>query len=311
MREIKTLTFRIIKLYLKNPLSILFSFVYMLMFIVLISLFLGDYLAQGMIKVYSEVEGMNFSTIRWLVDSTSLAGVLMINCILIPLNVLAIMVQDSNDNKLDSFIISPVSSSKLVIGYWLAPFIIGIIMNIICLFISEGFIVVNGGKWLDFKDNIIMFFLIIVNTFSTTSILFVLALLIKKSQLYNTFTGIMSALVGFITGAFLPIGMFPENIQKLFAFIPAHHGATMMREIMTKNALIETFRNVSDQFVKGTFMTSQEIVDIYAMENGIIYMFGNTNVEFNTMLFLVVCSGILFLILSIILQKKFYYFMKL
>ena len=46
------------KLYLKNPLSILFSFVYMLLFIVLISLFLGDYMAKGMMDVYAEVEGM-------------------------------------------------------------------------------------------------------------------------------------------------------------------------------------------------------------------------------------------------------------
>ena len=63
----------------------------MLMFLVLIHLFLGDYLAQGMAEVYAEVAGMNFSSMRWLVDSTAMAGVLMINCILIPLNVLTIL----------------------------------------------------------------------------------------------------------------------------------------------------------------------------------------------------------------------------
>ena len=68
MREIGIMTRRIIKLYLRNPLSILFSFVYMLMFLVLIHLFLGDYLAQGMAEVYAEVAGMNFSSMRWLVD---------------------------------------------------------------------------------------------------------------------------------------------------------------------------------------------------------------------------------------------------
>lgn len=40
MKEIRVLTGRTIKLCLKNPLSILFSFVYMLLFIVLTSLFL-------------------------------------------------------------------------------------------------------------------------------------------------------------------------------------------------------------------------------------------------------------------------------
>ncbi|MDR2654895.1 MAG: hypothetical protein LBC56_02320 [Oscillospiraceae bacterium] len=199
MREISVLTGRTMKLYLKNPLSILFSFVYMLLFIVLISLFLGDYMAKGMMDVYAGVKGMDFSHIRWLVDTTSMAGVLMINCILVPLNVLTIMVQDSSDNRLDSFLVSAVSRDKLVIGYWLAPFLVGIVMNNICLFISQGFIVMNGGEWLSIQSNIEMIGLIAANTFSATSILFVVAMLMKSASLYSTFTGIMSALISSVS----------------------------------------------------------------------------------------------------------------
>ena len=305
MREIGIMTKRMMKLYLRNPLSVLFSFVYMLMFLVLISLFLGDYLAQGMTEVYAEVTGMNFSSIRWLVDSAAMAGVLMINCILIPLNVLTIMVEDSSTNRLDSFLAGSISRSKLAAGYWLAPFLVGTVLNILCLFISEGFIVMNGGKWLSTQATFQMIGLIIINTFSTTSILFVVAILIKKAQIYSTFTGIMSAFVGFITGAFLPIGMFPANIQKLFALIPAHHGATMMREIMTKDALSSTFGNVVDQTVKGSFMTAQEIEQIYAAENGIIYMFGNIRFTFPAMITVVIGSVILFFVVGCIIMMKY------
>ncbi len=241
MKEINVLTVRTMKLYLKNPLSILFSFVYMLLFIVLISLFLGDYMAKGMMDVYAEVEGLDFTHIRWLVDTTSMAGVLMINCILVPLNVLTIMVQDSNDNRLDSFLVSAVARNKLVVGYWLAPFLVGIVMNILCLFLAEGFIVINGGEWLSIRSNMEMAGLMIVNTFSATSILFAAAMLTKSVSLYSTFTGIMSALVGFFTGAFLPIGMFPANMQKIFALLPAHHGATLMRRVMTREPLMAAF----------------------------------------------------------------------
>lgn len=58
MREIRVLTGRTIKLYLKNPLSILFSFVYMLLFMVLISVFLGDYMATAMKELYVGVTGI-------------------------------------------------------------------------------------------------------------------------------------------------------------------------------------------------------------------------------------------------------------
>lgn len=305
MREIRVLAGRTMKLYLKNPLSILFSFVYMLLFIVLISLFLGDYMAKGMTELYSEVVGMNFSHIRWLVDTTAMAGVLMINCILVPLNVLTIMVQDSGDGRLDSFLVSAVSRDKLVLGYWLAPFLVGIAMNILCLFLAQGFIVLNGGEWLSMGSNIKMAGLIIANTFSATSILFVVAMLMKSASLYSTFTGIMSALVGFVTGAFLPIGIFPENIQRLFALIPAHHGATMMREVMTKEPLIATFGNVADQTVKDTFMTAQEIINVYAAENGIFYKIGNTQVTFPVMLAVVIGSGVLFMAFSVFWMKRY------
>ena len=293
------------KLYLKNPLSILFSFVYMLLFIVLISLFLGDYMAKGMMDVYAEVEGMDFAHIRWLVDTTSMAGVLMINCILVPLNVLTIMVQDSNDNRLDSFLVSAVARNKLVVGYWLAPFLVGIVMNILCLFLSEGFIVMNGGEWLSMRSNLEMTGLIIANTFSATSILFVATMLTKSVSLYSTFTGIMSALVGFLTGAFLPIGMFPANIQKIFALVPAHHGATLMRRVMTREPLMATFGNVTDQTVKGTYMTAKEIIDIYASENGITYMFGNVQFPVSAMLIIVIGSGLLFMAFSIIWMEHY------
>ena len=305
MREICVLTGRTIKLYLKNPLSILFSFVYMLLFIVLISLFLGDYMAKGMMDVYAEVEGMDFAHIRWLVDTTAMAGVLMINCILVPLNVLTIMVQDSNDNRLDSFLVSAVARNKLVIGYWLAPFLVGIVMNILCLFLSEGFIVMNGGEWLSMRSNLEMAGLIIANTFSATSILFAAAMLTKSVSLYSTFTGIMSALVGFLTGAFLPIGMFPANIRKIFALIPAHHGATLMRRVMTREPLTATFGNVTDQTVKGTYMTAKEIMDIYASENGITYMFGNVAFPFSAMFIIVIGSGLLFMAFSIIWMEHY------
>ena len=224
MKEIRVLTGRTMKLYLKNPLSILFSFVYMLLFIVLISLFLGDYMTKGMMDVYAEVERMDFSHICWLVDTTSMAGVLMINCILVPLNVLTIMVQDSNDNRLDSFLVSAVARNKLV---------------------------------------------------------------------------------GFLTGAFLPIGIFPANIQKIFSLVPAHHGATLMRRVMTREPLMATFGNVTDQTVKGTYMTAKEIIDIYASENGITYMFGNVQFPFSAMLIIVIGSGLLFMAFSIIWMEHY------
>ena len=52
-------------------------------------------------------------------------------------------------------------------------------------------------------------------------------------------------------------------------------------------------------------MTAQEIEKIYAAENGIIYMFGNTRLTFPVMLTIVIGTGILFFIVGSILMTKY------
>lgn len=304
MNEIIVLTKRTMKLYLKNPLSLLFSFIYMLLFIVLIAMFLGDYLTKGMTDVYAEVKGIDFNAIQWLVNTISMSGVIMINCILVPLNVLQVMVDDMDSNRLVSFLVSSAKREQLVLGYWLAPFIIGIVMNSIGLIISEAFIVSLGGHWLSFGTNFSMFGLIVVNTFSATSLLFVVAQLIQRTSVYSTFSGLMSTVVGFVTGAFLPIGVFPDWIQKIMIVVPAHSGATMMRQTMTAAPLRAVFKHVPNQTISGTKMSAAEIIAVYTRENGITYFFGKTEVSFLMMLVIVLLSGIVFSVISVLLMKR-------
>ena len=65
------------------------------------------------------------------------------------------------------------------------------------------------------------------------------------------------------------------------------------------------FDNVTDQTVKGTFMTAKEIADIYASENGINYMFENMQFPFSAMLGIVIGSGVLFMALSIFYMEHY------
>ena len=99
--------------------------------------------------------------------------------------------------------------------------------------------------------------------------------------------------------------MLPADIQKLFAFFPAHHGATMMREIMTKEALSATFGSVADQTIKGRLMTAQEIKQTYAAENGIIYIFENTRFTFPVMLTIVIGARMVFFLISCMFMMKY------
>jgi multidrug/hemolysin transport system permease protein len=76
---------------------------------------------------------------------------------------------------------------------------------------------------------------------------------------------------------------------------------------MSQEPLMATFGNVTDQTVKDTFMTAGEIIDIYAFENGITYMFGDIQFPFLTMLIVVIGSGLLFMAFSIFKMEHYSY----
>lgn len=79
----------------------------------------------------------------------------------------------------------------------------------------------------------------------------------------------------------------------------------LLLEKQTREPLMATFGNVTDQTVKGTYMTAKEIIDIYASENGITYMFGNVQFPFSAMLIIVIGSGLLFMAFSIIWMEHY------
>jgi multidrug/hemolysin transport system permease protein len=168
----------------------------------------------------------------------------------------------------------------------------------------QGFIVSGGGGWLSPEATLKMGGLIGANVFSSTSIFFLIAMLIRNANVYNTTTGIVSALVGFVTGVFIPLGVFPDHIKKVFMVIPIHHGATLMRSVMSQAPLASVFGNVSDQKVKNSFMTAQEIVDVYAAENGITYVLNGKVTSVVMMLTVVIGSGLLFLAISIGIMRR-------
>lgn len=304
MKEALTLAKRVMMLYLKNPASLVFSFVYTILIILMFSVFLGDYMTDGMVSVYTGVQGIDLDSMRWLVDSTAMAGVLMINTILVPLNVLTIMVQDQTDSRLDSFLVSAVSRDKLVYGYWLAPFTASVLMNFLCLFITQCFVVYGGGHWLTMGGNLQMAGLIAGNSFAATGVLFLAAIYIRQPSAYNTFTGIISALVGFVTGVFIPLGVFPGGVQALFGILPVNHGATLMRQVMTAAPMTAVFGGVSDQTVKDTFMTAGEITQIYAAENGIAILWDGELVSKAVMLSFVLGTGVLCAAVAVFLMRR-------
>jgi multidrug/hemolysin transport system permease protein len=60
----------------------------------------------------------------------------------------------------------------------------------------------------------------------------------KKTSTASSFTGVFSALIGFLIGAYLPIGLLPKGLQNMANLIPGSHSTGLFRNVIV-NEMIE------------------------------------------------------------------------
>jgi multidrug/hemolysin transport system permease protein len=286
MKQVFQFTLRNIKVYLRDPVGVFFSFLSMLIILGLYILFLGDVSVNNMPL---EIPNVSEQNIRFLVDSWIMAGILIVNSITIPLGVFGIMVQDRARKTIDGFLVAPVKRWKLIMGYILGAVIVGIILNSISLIIIELYIIINGGEILSLIAIFKVILLIILNVFSSTCLMFFFISFIKTMTGFSTLSSIVGTLIGFITGIYIPLGILPNLVRTIAKLVPATHGVALMRLIFMERPMTIVFANV-DKAIQHDYLETQ---------GAIINLFGYKISPIVMILYLLLTS-IIFLLLSVL-----------
>jgi multidrug/hemolysin transport system permease protein len=270
----------------------------MLIIIGLMVVFLGKMNADGIVDLLNQYGGerdtvADRANAEQLVVLWTLAGIVIVNSITITLSMVGIMVEDETQKRLSSFFVSPVKRSTFVMGYVIAAIIMGIIICVLTVTIGEVYIAITGGELLsmDLMGKILLY--ILVNVFTSTSMVFLLANFVHTQSAFSGLSTITGTLVGFMAGIYLPMGMLPEKVQTVLKCFPLVHGCSFIREIFTEKIITETFVNCP-----------QEVMDGYKQYMGMTITFNDDMVTDTIKMSFLVISGIIFLGISALLQKK-------
>lgn len=288
MNIIINLAKRNIKLYLRNKSAIFFSFLSMMIIIILYALFLADINTQQLINEYGTEIG-----VKWLINSWIMGGIVTINTINITMASLAIMVEDKERNYIKDFIVAPIKRSHILLGYILSSIILGFIMTFISFIIAEIYIVLDGGYWLSLIDTIKVIIGIIFSVITISSITFFAYTFINSEKAISIISAIVGTLIGFLAGIYLPIGLMPNSIQKLTKFIPISYSATIFKSTFTKAPSLLVFKDIP----------RSKLYD-YNLMMGNIITINNKEVSYITMIGILILTSIIFYLLSIIRIKK-------
>jgi multidrug/hemolysin transport system permease protein len=276
------------KLYFRDKSAVFFSLLSMLVIIMMFILFLGK-TNRDIFSDYSE----DAAGISWLVTSWIMAGVIVVNSVTVTLVVLGTMVKDKEEKLLDGFLVAPISRTKLVLGYLLSAWVVGMIMTVLTFVLAQAYIVFDGGELLPFISILKVIGLIALNVLSGTAMVFLIVSFIKATAAYTAVTAILGILIGFVTGVYIPVGQMPEAVQFVTKMVPATHGTALMRQVFMEEATAKLFEGESERALSA-----------FNRSMGVTMRIGEFDVSGGLMIAVLVVSAFVFLGLSVLVMKR-------
>ena len=225
---------RNIKLYFKDKAAVFFSLLAPLIILMLFALFLGRLQTDSLRDGFADVDPKLLSAI---VNGWMISGVLSVGAITISLSCLSVMVMDS-ENKINyDFIAAPVKNRVIYASYFLGAFVAGTIMTLAILAVGLLYLVASGTFMLSFFDVLKIILNVILSCLSASVVMMFIVSLLKRMTQFGGLSGVISAVLGFFIGAYMPVGTFPKVIQYISLILPGSYSAGIFRSAFISEAL--------------------------------------------------------------------------
>ena len=203
------------------------------------------------------------------------------------------MVEDKVKKITKDFYSAPVSRTSIAGGYIISSFVIGTILSLVTLVLSEIYIVLNGGEFLGFSALLKTLGLILLSTYTGTSMVLFIVSFVKSQNAFAAISTVTGTLVGFLTGIYIPIGSLPEYVQFIVKLFPMSHSALLLR-----NVIMEPLKRL---FCK----CPAEQAAVFRQTMGMEFTIGGHTVSSLASILFLVFSGALFFALSVLsLSRK-------
>lgn len=233
---------RNLKVFFKDKSAVFFSLLAVFIIIGLYALFLGDVWVNS----FQGLEG-----VRYLMDSWIVAGLLAVTSVTTTMGAFGIMVEDKAKKIVKDFTASPLKYRNIAGGYVISAFVIGVILSIVSLVLAEVYIVANGGELMSLGVFLKVLGLILLATFTNTSLVLFIVSFFNSTNAFATASSIIGTMIGFLTGIYLPVGQLPEAVQWVVKVFPVSHAASLFRQVIMEEPLGATFENASAETVAG------------------------------------------------------------
>ena len=275
---------RNLKVFFRDKTAVFFSLLAVLIVLGLYIFFLGDV----WIDSFPNIKGVKNLMNCWII-----AGLIGVTSVTANMGAFGTMIEDKSKNKIKDFYVSPIKKSKIVGGYIISSFIVGSMMSVVTLIISQIYLVYSGVDVLNFKELTEVFLIILMTSLSNSAMILFIVSLFSSEKAFSTASTIVGTLIGFITGIYLPISMLPDSVQIIVKLVPTSHGISILRQIFMKKQMDISFADVPTNYIN-EFKESM----------GVVYYINDKLVSNTTSVFILIASTIIFFFLAVLILYK-------
>ena len=275
---------RNLKVFFRDKTAVFFSLLAVLIVLGLYIFFLGDV----WIDSFPNIKGVKNLMNCWII-----AGLIGVTSVTANMGAFGTMIEDKSKNKIKDFYVSPIKKSKIVGGYIISSFIVGSMMSVVTLIISQIYLVYSGVYVLNFKELTEVFLVILMTSLSNSAMILFIVSLFSSEKAFSTASTIVGTLIGFITGIYLPISMLPDSVQIIVKLFPTSHGISILRQIFMKKQMDISFADVPTNYIN-EFKESM----------GVVYYINDKLVSNTASVFILIASTIIFFFLAVLILYK-------
>lgn len=255
------LTKRNLKMFLLDKAAVFFSLLAPLIVLLLFLLFLGDMQVDTVVSAF-DAAGIPYTekAVHAFVNSWMFAGVMGVACVTVSFGANSVMVEDRKNGLLNDYAAAPVRSWTVTVAYFLFNFIVTTLICLIVLGICFIYLAAAGQFCLSAADGFALIGLTVLSSLSATVISVFIGSFFKSNSAFSTFTGILSAVIGFLIGAYMPLSMYPKGIRYVVLFVPGSYSAALFRQLfMTAplDALVGNVPQMADELANDYSMTTE------------------------------------------------------
>ncbi|MDR0832220.1 MAG: ABC transporter permease [Bacillales bacterium] len=232
MTDLIALTKRNIKVFLRDKMGVFFSFLSVIIMLFLYFAFLGKTYSASFSEYVSDKNLINFLSL-----SQMMGGVLVINTLSLAVGVSGTLVNDQNNNALDSLLVTPIKRYKITLAYYLSVLFITYVLTVLMWLITVLYVGFTTTYWYSFSLIIIIVLVLLLFTIISTAIMVFLATIIKSSAAFGALASIIGTVIGFMSGIYMPLVVLGQGTKYVASCVPFTHMTIFLKGLMLKEPL--------------------------------------------------------------------------